>query len=267
MKSNTDIYLSDFDVIVINTSSGKDSQAMMDKLVTQAKEDGVLDRVHALHCDLGRMEWGGTTDLVREQASAYGIPLHIVSRPQGDLLTHVQARGMWPSSKARYCTSDHKRDQAAKVIRKLANDAAALKGGPVKILNCQGIRAQESRARAKKNPITLDKRISTKDREVTIWYPIFDWTVAQVWDTIKKSGVRHHQAYDLGMPRLSCAFCIFAPKAALMIAGKHNPQLLDAYCQVEEQIDHTFRKDFRIAEVQEALAAGENTGKVEDWSM
>jgi 3'-phosphoadenosine 5'-phosphosulfate sulfotransferase (PAPS reductase)/FAD synthetase len=259
--------LKDFDVIVVNTSAGKDSQAMMDKVVNQAKADGILDRVHAVHCDLGRMEWQGTTELVREQAAAYNIPLHIVRREKGDLLDHAEARGMWPSSKARYCTSDHKRDQAAKIIRKLANEAAARKGGPVRILNCMGIRAQESSARAKKNPISIDKRISTKDREVTIWFPIFDWTEVQVWATIKASGVRHHRAYDLGMPRLSCAFCIFAPKAALMIAGKHNPELLDAYCEVEEKIGHTFKKGFRIGEIQEALAAAEQAGEVQNWNM
>lgn len=259
--------LADYDLIMINTSSGKDSQAMMDMLVKQAKADGVLDRVQAVHCDLGRMDWKGTTDLVKEQAATYGIPLHIVSRAQGDLLEHVEARRMWPSSQARYCTSDHKRDQAAKVIRKLATEIAQAKGGNVKVLNCQGIRAQESSARAKKEPFQLDQRLSTKTRIVDIWYPIFNWTEDQVWATIKASGVRHHKAYDLGMPRLSCAFCIFAPKAGLMIAGKHNPELLDAYCEVEAKIGHTFRKDFKISEVRDALAAGDDSGTVESWNM
>lgn len=251
---------------MINTSAGKDSQAMMDTLVKQATADGVLQRVHAVHCDLGRMEWRGTTELVKEQAAAYKIPAHIVTRELGDLLEHVEERKMWPSSQARYCTSDHKRDQAAKVIRKLANEVVA-KDGPVKVLNCQGIRAQESRARAKKKPITVDTRISTKDREVTIWFPIFDWTEDEVWATIKASGVRHHRAYDLGMPRLSCAFCIFAPKAALMVAGKHNPELLDAYCRTEEKVGHTFKKDFKISEIRDALAKGEKAGDVANWDM
>lgn len=30
---------------------------------------------------------------------------------------------------------------------------------------------------------------------------------------------------DLGMPRLSCCFCIFSPRSALLLAGKHNPGL------------------------------------------
>ena len=59
--------------------------------------------------------------------------------------------------------------------------------------------------------------------------PTFDnWLEEHdVWKDIKASGVPYHKAYDLGMPRLSCVFCIFSPPAALMIAGKQNPELLD----------------------------------------
>jgi hypothetical protein len=56
-----------------------------------------------------------------------------------------------------------------------------------------------------------------------------------------QSGVNYHFAYDLGMPRLSCCFCIFASEDALMIAGKHNPELLTEYVRVETKIDHTFK--------------------------
>lgn len=259
------VSLQDYDLIIINTSGGKDSQAMMEMMVAQAKVEGVMDRVHAVHCDLGRMEWQGTTDLVREQADAYGFPLHIVKRELGDLLDHVEKRGMWPSSQARYCTSDHKRDQASKVIRRLANDIQVDR--PVKVLNCMGIRAQESNARSKKNPFQADARLSTKTRLVDIWYPIFEWTEKEVWATIKKSGVRYHRAYDLGMPRLSCVFCIFAPKAALMIAGKHNPELLDEYCRVEEKIGHTFKNKSKISDIRDALASGEEVGAITNWNM
>lgn len=257
--------LRDYDLIILNTSAGKDSQAMMDMVTKQASAESILDRVHAVHCDLGRMEWPGTTDLVREQAKAYSIPVHIVKREIGDLLEHVEKRGMWPSSTARYCTSDHKRDQASKVIRSLAKNIKVDR--PVRVLNCMGIRAQESTARSKKKSFQVDKRLSSKSRLVDVYFPIFEWTEAQVWATVKTSGVRHHRAYDLGMPRLSCAFCIFAPKAALMIAGKHNPELLDEYCRIEAKIGHTFKHKSKISDIRDALAAGEKAGEIPDWNM
>ena len=84
---------------------------------------------------------------------------------------------------------------------------------------------------------------------------------------IKASGVRHHPAYDLGMPRLSCCFCIFSPRSALLLAGKHNPELLGEYVRVEQAIGHTFRKELPLADIQQALADGEEPGPVQDWTM
>jgi len=77
-----------------------------------------------------------------------------------------------------------------------------------------------------------------------------------VWQRIRASGARHHPAYDLGMPRLSCCFCIYSPRSALLLAGQHNPELLAEYVAVEKAIGHRFRLELSLAEVQDALAAG-----------
>ena len=99
------------------------------------------------------------------------------------------------------------------------------------------------------------------------WLPIHAWSTAQVWERIRASGVRHHPAYDLGMPRLSCCFCIFAPRDALLLAGRHNPGLLRDYVEVERTIGHKFRLSLSLAEVQAAVEAGEEPAAVESWAM
>ena len=76
-------------------------------------------------------------------------------------------------------------------------------------------------------------------------------------------GVEYHKAYDLGMPRLSCIFCVFAPKAALKIAAKHNPELYNEYCRVEEKIGHTFRKGFSLSELKDNRDLTED---VKEWN-
>lgn len=259
------IDLSQWDVIVINTSAGKDSQAMMDYIVEIAKDQGVENRLVAVHADLGRVEWKGTRELAEEQCAHYSIKLHVVRREKGDLLTQIEEREMFPDSQNRYCTSDQKRDQISKVFTQIVSELNL--GRQARILNCMGLRAEESAMRAKKPAMIVDKRATNGKREVTTWLPIHHWTIGQVWSRIKLSGVRHHPAYDLGMPRLSCVFCVFAPKAALMIAGKANPELLDEYIRVEEKIGHTFRNGFKISEVKEAIARGEEPGKVATWNM
>ena len=188
----------------------------------------------------------------------------------------------WPDSLARYCTSDHKRAQVTKLTTQLVKRSK--KGGlrrKVRILNCLGIRSDESPARSKKKAFSLDRRqsgtvkkingkkvfIPGKTKTVHTWYPIFDWSVDQVWESIRASGVPSHYAYSLGMSRLSCCFCIFAPRAALMLAGLHNRALLDEYCQIEEETGWNFRKNLSLREVRAAIDRGEQPGEVKSWEM
>lgn len=100
--------LNSYHWIVINSSAGKDSQAMLDFVVEQSDAAGVArSRLVVAHADLGRVEWPGTRELADEQARHYGLEFHAIKRPQGDLLEHIEKRGMFPSPAARYCTSDH----------------------------------------------------------------------------------------------------------------------------------------------------------------
>ena len=218
--STTGPDLTSYDVVLVNSSAGKDSQAMLDYLVEQAGAQGVpLARLVVVHADLGRVEWAGTRALAAEQAAHYGLRFEVVRREAGDLLDQVQARGMWPSSKARYCTSDQKRDQVAKLITRLAGEHARL-GRPVRILNCLGLRAQESPARAAKQAFQVEKRASNSSR-------------------------------------LSCCFCVFASKADLTIAAQHNPALLDAYCATEAAIGHQFTQTISIRSLRQAASTAQ----------
>jgi 3'-phosphoadenosine 5'-phosphosulfate sulfotransferase (PAPS reductase)/FAD synthetase len=260
------IRLAAYDLIVVNSSAGKDSQAMLDYLVQQCDLSGVSrSKLVVVHADLGRVEWEGTRELAEEQAQHYGVRFLAISRPQGDLLTQVRHRRRWPSPKQRYCTSDHKRAQVFKVINRLCRELG--KRGRVRVLNCMGLRAAESPARSKLLPFRLDRRQTNGKKIVHAWLPIHAWTTEEVWARIKASGVRHHRAYDLGMPRLSCCFCIFSPKSALLLAAKHNPQLLDEYVKVEQEIGHRFRQELPIADIKKAVERGEEPGEIRNWQM
>lgn len=313
------VRLERYDWIIVNSSAGKDSQAMLHEVVHHATELGILDRVVVVHADLGRVEWKGTRELAEEQAKFYGVRFIVVKRKQGDMLDHVRARAEklrrdgklqssgepavawpsstaryctshhkenqvaqvitklvdetrssaspWPSSTARYCTSDHKRGQVATAITALSRERPAIDGRRVRVLNCMGLRAAESSARSKKLPFQLNANQTNGKRIVHTYLPIFGWSVAKVWETIKASGCPSHYAYELGMPRLSCCFCIFAPKAALMLAGKHNPELLAEYVKVEQEVGSKFRIELPLADVKAALDRGEEPGEIQTWEM
>ena len=102
----------------------------------------------------------------------------------------------------------HKRSQTRPGMQShqcLVNNHIATYGPHVHVVNCMGLRAQESSARAKKAPFERNARLSNTKRTVDNWLPIHDWTEAQVWELIRSQGLPYNYAYDLGMPRLSCA--------------------------------------------------------------
>jgi 3'-phosphoadenosine 5'-phosphosulfate sulfotransferase (PAPS reductase)/FAD synthetase len=253
--------LSEYDFVVINSSAGKDSQAMTDYLAALARSEGYpKERLILAHADLGRMEWPGTRELAEYHAKTYGLRFWVKSRPQGNLLSHVLQREKWPDSGNRFCTADHKRGQIGTLLTTL--------GDGIKILNCMGMRAQESPARAKLQPFEINKRFTNSRRHVDNWLPLHSWTAGDVWARVHSSPAPYHYAYDLGMPRLSCVFCIFSPPAALMVAGYHNRNLLAEYSAVERKIGHTFRHKFQIKSIQDRLLQGETPPeKIEDWRM
>src|SRR5262249_53997498 len=144
-------------------------------------------------------------------------------RPQG-LFEHIQERRMWPDARRRYCTSDAKRAPVYRLMTRLAEECRA-EGttGPVPILNVMGLRAQESPARKLLAPFSHDDRASNSRRHVDTWLPVHGWVADQVWDRVELAGTRPHWVYLLGLPRLSCRFCVLASKAALILAARIDP--------------------------------------------
>lgn len=254
--------LRDYDIILVNSSAGKDSQAMLDYVAELAGLAGVSDRVVVLHNDLGRIEWPGTAELAAEQAAHYGFRFEMRRREQGLLLEQIRQRGKFPSAAARYCTSDQKRAPGRRLITELVRELGIEWTGrparpvrPARVLYCLGIRAEESRGRAAKPRRFVDASASNGVREVTVWHPILRWTERQVWARIKASGVRYHWAYDEGMSRLSCSFCVLASKADLLCAARLRPELAREYAELEAEIGHRFKKDLSMAEVITAAGA------------
>lgn len=260
--------LHEYDLIIINSSAGKDSLVALWVLAVMVKKQNYpLSRVFVSHQDLKNMEWNGTRELAEEQAKLFGFGFCVESRvnkagEQESILDYARRRKKWASNKQRWCTSDFKRAPGEKVVRRLAKQF-----GAVNILHIFGFRAEESPARSKKITLVTNKNLTTKSRTVTDWLPVHDWDIKKVWRVIKLFKLPYHEAYNLGMPRLSCVFCIFSPFDALVIAGKHNPELLDEYIAVEDEIEHTFRDKFSLKEVKAAIEDGYDPKKVNDWIM
>jgi len=258
-----------YDIVILNNSAGKDSLCAIYQVCRLANEQGYpLKNIHVSHQDLGRSEWEGTKELAKKQADHFGLKIHYSKRRnkagyEESFLEYAIRRGKWPSNKQRWCTSDYKRGPGARVVTKLSKDVI----GEHKVLYVFGFRKDESPSRSKKKVLTINKKSTTKRRKVYEYLPIHNWSSKKVWETIKTNNLPYHWAYDLGMPRLSCVFCIFSPFDALVIAGYSNPELLDEYIEVEKKINHTFQNGFAISEVKDAIEKGYKPKKIADWVM
>ena len=217
-------------LFVINHSAGKDSQAMTSYL------RGFIPRSQLLvvHADLGAVEWDGVQDHIRDTID--GLPLIVCRNENRDLLQMIADRGMFPSPQQRQCTSDLKRGPIERTIRQYLKAHPEFGG---LVVNCMGLRAQESANRAKAKVLKLNDGNSKAGREWYDWLPIHDWQVEEVWQEIEEAGQKPHPAYALGMSRLSCVFCIMASDHDLTIAAKAKPDLYARYVALERSTGRT----------------------------
>ncbi|WP_198529756.1 phosphoadenosine phosphosulfate reductase family protein [Achromobacter sp. DH1f] len=180
-------------LFVVNHSGGKDSQAMY--LVLRAFIPA--SQMVIVHADLGAVEWAGAVDHIK--ATTTSEPLHIC-RSRRTLLQMIEERGMFPSPQQRQCTSDLKRGPIERTIRTIVEirikkwvgrgpdarigtqeRADALAAGMGLIVNCMGMRAEESSGRAKLTPFKLHTGNSKAGREWYDWLPIHEMLEDQVY--------------------------------------------------------------------------------------
>lgn len=262
-----ELSLRKYDIIVVSSSSGKDSQTALRVTCNQAKDEGVLDRVVVVHADLGEVEWPGEGALAAYQASLYGVPyietsqvgvvaevggaVYARGEPYGTWLDYTERRGFWPSLSNRYCTSEYKRRPIERIYTALARRwrEGQTKKGPCLILDVQGLRAQESERRRRLPMFSVRKE--TGNQVIHTWLPIHQWTTDQVWEDIRRSKVPYHAAYALGNERLSCALCIIQGQNDARNGARHNGRLLREFIRIERAIQHTFRDGWSIENLTE----------------
>jgi len=224
--------------IVISFSGGKDSSAMLADIMEnypQAKKYVVMADTGFEHDDA--VEWS------QKIVESFGLTLNVV-RPtwkDGTVKTFqgmVRNRKKFPSSSCRQCTSDLKRDPIYKWIRNNVSE-------PI-IINAMGLRADESRGRAKKDPFILNNRLSTKlingsrKRTAYDWLPIHTWTTDEVISYLGNQGIEMHPAYSY-LPRFSCRLCVLMRTKDIVAVYHNDRPAFDMVSDLEKEIGFTMR--------------------------
>ena len=219
-------------LVAINSSGGKDSQAMTILLSRIAPRDQLI----VVHAPLGQVEWPGTIKHI-EYTIPPSVPLILAPVASGKtLLERVEERGLWPGVRQRYCTGDLKRTPIEQELCRYLKAHPRFEG---RLINAMGLRRDESRDRAKRNPWRRNEHMSVAGRKVFDWLPVFELTTADVFRIISESGQSPHPVYSFGLTRCSCSFCIFASRSDLRRAAELRPDLYRRYSEIEQRIGHT----------------------------
>lgn len=210
--------------LVVNFSGGKDSTAMLAYLC-EAYPDV---KKHVVFADTG-WEHTDAEQWARDIVALFGLEL-IVVRANKTFLSMVEKRGMFPGMQQRQCTSDLKRDPIAKWVRNNVKD-------PV-VINCLGIRSDESAGRSKQKRLKRNARETNTRRTIWDWAPIKDWTETQVLDYLAARNLPLHPVYQ-HLRRFSCRVCIFMTQHDLRQVAKHDPGAIDIIAGLEDRIGFT----------------------------
>lgn len=226
--------------LIINVSGGKDSTVMAFMLLMHFK---FICPITFIFADTGQEyqdrpgKWDGAETWAIKQTKMFGYNLVTVRHPRLTLYQRVLERGKFPAPQQRWCTSDFKTAPIQKWIRNNVYE-------PV-LINCIGIRAAESRQRAKAEPWSIDEEL-TKDRcrltkgprTCYTWYPIFHWQTDPIYSFIKTHRLPLHPVYKF-LPRFSCQVCIYNTGPQLVAINENNPEAIAEVDAVERQLEAT----------------------------
>jgi 3'-phosphoadenosine 5'-phosphosulfate sulfotransferase (PAPS reductase)/FAD synthetase len=215
--------------LIINFSGGKDSTAMLAYLCEKYPDL----KKYVVYADTG-FEHEGTEDWCRSIVSKFGLELHVAKNKNKNFLTMAESRGKFPGMNQRQCTSDLKRDPIMTWVRQNVKDDV--------IINCMGIRSEESAGRSKQKRLKRNTRETNSKRTVWDWQPIKDWKETEVRSYIAERNLPLHPVYNY-LNRFSCRMCIFMTKHDVAQVRKHDQAAIDIISAIEKKIGFSFFAD------------------------
>ena len=145
-------------------------------------------------------------------------------KPAQQMVERIRHKAMFPSRMRRWCTDDLK-------VRPLRDYMMQIEGP---IVNAVGIRASESKARAKMPEI--DGWRPLVKVYIDVWRPLLEWTFDDVTDIHKRNGLSPNPLYLRGADRVGCWPCVFSRKREIRQLADMDPGRIDMLEALEAEI-------------------------------
>jgi len=141
-------------------------------------------------------------------------------------------KGRFPSTRARFCTQELKHAPIIDQVMIPARRAHDL------VLSWQGVRRQESRARAKLQDFDIDGDLPG----VWNYRPILRWTADEVFAYHRARGVKWNPLYEQGMGRVGCMPCIHSRKGELREIARRFPEEVERVARWERLVSRASKR-------------------------
>lgn len=163
--------------------------------------------------------------------------LHPTGNPFLDLCLW---KGRFPSTRRRFCSEELKHKPIQQYQKLL------IEQGFGRIVSWQGVRRDESRARAKLDEWEIN--FGDPDTGAGLWNyrPILDWTAQDCFDMHKKHGVEPNPLYKMGMGRVGCMPCIHCTKPEMREIAKRFPGEIERVSEWEKMVSTTSKTGVSI---------------------
>ena len=209
---------------IISISGGKDSTALLlFMLDTVPKED-----IEVVFLDT---EWEAdeTYDYLKYLEKELDIKITWVKSEGMEAL--CLRKKMMPNRIMRFCTENLK----IKPFNKWLYENYVSKD--IDYIVCQGIRRDESKARADTESFEIRKQTyNRKSFYVKTLYPIAYWKEKRVFDYIEEKGLKPNPLYKRGFNRVGCMPCIYDRKSLIYMPNKYKQRLRTLEEKVSKKI-------------------------------
>jgi 3'-phosphoadenosine 5'-phosphosulfate sulfotransferase (PAPS reductase)/FAD synthetase len=138
-------------------------------------------------------------------------------------------KGRFPSTKARFCSEELKRNPIVEAQLELLD-------ADNEIWSWQGVRADESLAR--RDLPELDE----VGGGLWNYRPILKWTAEDCFAMHRKHGIKHNPLYEQGMGRVGCMPCIHARKDELLEISRRFPKEIERVAKWERLVSSASKR-------------------------
>ncbi len=206
---------------ILSYSGGKDSTAV----ALYLREQGI--DYTPVFCDTGWEHPLTYHYIDKMNETVFGGKLVRVASKQFEngMRDLVQIKKRVPSAKARFCTEHLKIKPMIEYCQSLEDEYVVY----------QGIRAEESVARSK-----LPEREWSDAFDCYVVRPILHWSVAEVFDCLKRNGISPNPLYALGAGRVGCFPCVLINHGELKRLTRIFPEIWENAKELEKIVGRSF---------------------------